>query len=112
MKTFPLMVTAASLFLSAAAAGYSADAPATWAANCAACHGADGAGHTKAGKMLGAKDLNDGAYQKTFTDDEAFAALKSGFQDPTGKTKMKPFADKLSDDDIKTVIAYVRTLAK
>jgi cytochrome c553 len=28
------------------------------------------------------------------------------------KVKMKPFADKLSDDDIKAVNAYMRTLAK
>lgn len=62
--------------------------------------------------MLGAKDLNDGAYQKTFTDDDAFTALKSGLKDPAGKTKMKPFAEKLSDDDIKTLVTYVRTLAK
>jgi cytochrome c553 len=28
------------------------------------------------------------------------------------KTKMKPFAEKMSDDDIKATIAYLRTLKK
>jgi mono/diheme cytochrome c family protein len=112
MNKITLLGSAASLFLLAATAGYAADAPEAYTKNCASCHGADGAGHTKAGKMLGAKDLTDAAYQKTFTDDDATKSLKEGLKDASGKTKMKPFADKLSDDDIKTVVAYVRTLAK
>jgi len=112
MNKYTLLGSAASIFLLAASAGYAADTPAAWGANCAACHGADGAGHTKAGKMLGAKDLTDAAYQKTFSDDEAAKALKEGLTDASGKVKMRPFADKLSDDDIKTLVAYVRTLAK
>jgi mono/diheme cytochrome c family protein len=79
---------------------------------CASCHGKDGAGKTKAGRLVKVKDLTDAQYQKTFTDDDAFKALKEGFQDKDGNTKMKPFADKLPDDDIKAVVAYVRTLAK
>ncbi len=27
-----------------------------------------------------------------------------------GQTKMKPFADKLSDDEVKSLVAHVRTL--
>ncbi len=79
---------------------------------CAACHGKDGTGKTKAGRLVKVKDLTDAQYQKTFTDDDAFKALKEGYQDKDGNTKMKPFADKLADDDIKAVVAYVRTLAK
>ena len=112
MKPHLLLGTAASILTLAASAARAADAPETWGKNCAACHGADGAGHTKAGKMLGAKDLTDAAYQKSFTDDEAFKSVKEGFKDTTGKDKMKPFSDKLSDDEIKALVAYVRTLAK
>jgi len=111
MKKYPLLGSAAALVLFASA-GRAADAPATWSQNCAACHGADGGGHTKAGKKVGAKDLTDAANQKAFTDDEAFTAVKAGFKDASGAVKMQPFADKLSDDDIKALIAYVRTLAK
>jgi mono/diheme cytochrome c family protein len=111
MKKYLLLGSAASLFL-VAGAGHAADAPATWGQNCASCHGADGGGHTKAGKKVGAKDMTDAANQKAFTDDEAFAAVKTGFKDPSGAVKMQPFADKLSDDEIKALIAYVRTLSK
>ncbi len=112
MKYHHLLGSAALFIFAAAASVRAADAPDTWGKNCASCHGADGAGHTKAGKMMGAKDLTDGAYQKTFTDDDAAKSVKEGFKDATGKVKMKPFADKLSDDEIKALVAYVRTLAK
>lgn len=112
MKKYSLLGFALSCLLFAAAAGHAADAPATWSQNCAACHGVDGGGHTKAGKKLGAKDLTDAGTQKAFTDDAAFTAVKAGFKDASGAVKMQPFADKLSDDEIKALVAYVRTLAK
>jgi cytochrome c553 len=112
MNKLILIGSAASLSLLAASAGRAADAAGAWSQNCAACHGADGGGHTKAGKMVGAKDMTDASYQKSFTDDQAFTAIKEGFKDASGTDKMKPFADKLSDDDIKSLVAYVRTLAK
>ena len=37
---------------------------AVFAANCASCHGKDGKGATKAGRMAGVKDFTDAAYQK------------------------------------------------
>ncbi len=110
MKSYSVLASVACLLTAAVAAH--ADAPDTWAKNCASCHGADGAGHTKAGRLLHAKDLTDAAYLKTFSDDQAFKAVKEGFKDADGKDKMKPFSDKLSDDEIKTLVAYVRTLAK
>lgn len=88
-----------------------ADGPAVYAQNCAACHGQDGAGHTRAGRMLGAKDLTSADYQKSFSDEDALKSLKEGYT-VDGKQKMKPFADKLSDEDLKAAIAYVRTLKK
>jgi mono/diheme cytochrome c family protein len=112
MKKYLLSGFAIATVLFTAAASHAADAPATWAPNCAACHGSDGAGHTKAGKMLGAKDLTDATFQKSFTDDQAFAAIKGGFKDPSGKEKMKPFSGKLTDDEIKALVAYIRTFAK
>jgi cytochrome c553 len=110
MKTIPLIATAA-LLLAAATPRLSAAAAESWATSCKACHGLDGAGHTKIASRLGVKDLTDAAYQKTFTDDAAFNDLKNGLV-KDGHTKMKPFADKFSDDEIKALVAYVRTLAK
>lgn len=103
--TFALLLTAT--------ATRAADAAENWTQHCAACHGKDGAGHTKAGKKLGVKDLTAAEYQKTFSDDDAFNSLKNGLKSADGtSTKMKPFSEKLSDDDIKALVSYVRTLAK
>lgn len=86
-----------------------ADAPATWAANCAACHGKDGKGQTMMGRKLAIKDLTDASVQASFTDAQAAAAIKDGITEG-GTQKMKAFGDKLSDADIKALVAYVRTL--
>lgn len=95
-----------------AASALQADTGENWTKDCAACHGRDGAGHTKAGRQVKVKDLTDAQYQKSFTDADAFKDVKEGLQDKNGTTKMKPFSGKLSDDEIKALIAYVRTLAK
>lgn len=42
--------------ISSAGIAAAADASATWAANCASCHGKDGSGNTMMGKKLGVKD--------------------------------------------------------
>lgn len=85
--------------------------PANWVKNCASCHGSDGAGHTRLGRMSRAVDLTDGQVQKSFTDDQAFDTIKNG-RVVNGTTKMKPFKDKLSDDEIKALVSYLRTLSK
>ena len=88
-----------------------ADTADTWSEHCASCHSADGTGKTKAGQKFGAKDLTDATYQKSFTDAKAFTDTKDGLV-IDGKTKMKPFKDKLTDDEIKALVAYSRTLCK
>jgi cytochrome c553 len=109
MKTLLSIASALAFSICAAAA---ADAPANWGTLCASCHGKDGAGHTKAGKKLEVKDLTSAEYQKSFSDTDAFNSLKVGFKTPDGTEKMKSFAEKLSDDDIKALVAYVRAMAK
>jgi len=44
--------------------------------------------------------------QSSFTDAEAAKVIKEG------KGKMKPYGAKLSDDDVKTLVAHVRSLKK
>jgi cytochrome c553 len=89
-----------------------AEANENWDKNCASCHGKDGKGATKAGRMAGVKDLSDAALQKTFTDEQGFDRIKNGLKDEKGKEKMKPFAEKLNDGEIKALVAYVRALQK
>jgi cytochrome c553 len=84
-----------------------ADSAELWQKNCQKCHGADGKGDTKIGKKMEVKDLTDAKYQASFTDDQAFKAIKEGIKDGD-KTKMKP-AEGLSDDDIKALVAKARS---
>lgn len=86
-----------------AAAG---DAAALWGQHCASCHGKDGSGSTMMGKKLELKDYRDAAVQSSFTDAEAAKVIKDG------KGKMKPYGAKLSDDDVKALVAHVRSLKK
>ena len=87
-----------------------ADASATWNANCASCHGKDGRGSTMMGKKLNLKDYRDAKVQASFSDAEAERAIKEGVKEG-GKEKMKSFA-KLSDADVKALVAYIRTFKK
>ena len=82
-----------------------ADGAAIYKTNCNTCHGPTGAGDTPAGKMMKAKPLGGADVQK-FTDAEMAALIANG------KEKMPKFGQKLSADDIKAVVAYVRTFAK
>ena len=87
------------------------DAKATYDQTCAKCHGADGAGDTRMGKKLGAKDYTDAKVQADLKDDQAFKSIKEGLKDADGKNLMKP-AEDLSDDDIRALVTYMRTFKK
>jgi cytochrome c553 len=108
-KLFLLTATLVPFLL--AGSSRAADATANWTKHCASCHGKDGKGETKAGRMAGVKDQTDPKYQAGLTDDKMIAAIKDGLKEG-GKEKMKPFKDKLSDDEIKALVAHVRTLKK
>jgi cytochrome c6 len=97
-----LSVILAAMFASSGAA-FAADAGALWAQHCASCHGKDGSGNTAMGKKLGVKDYSK---DQGFSDAEAINIIKNG------KGKMKAYKDKLSDADIKALVAYVRSLKK
>jgi len=104
-KTIILAVTLA--FASAMTAS-AVDAKENWDKLCAKCHGADGKGQTKMGQKLGIKDYTDAAVQAGMKDDAAFKAIKEGLKDKEDKTLMKP-AEGISDDEIKALIAHVRS---
>jgi mono/diheme cytochrome c family protein len=110
MKTV-LVLVAMTAFAVSITSLRAADAKALWDANCVQCHGKDGKADTKMGKALSAKDLTDPAVQSGFTDAKATDSIKNGVKE-NGKTTMKAFGGKLSDDDIKALVAYVRTLKK
>jgi mono/diheme cytochrome c family protein len=109
MKTIVTIVI--SLFVASAMSVRAADAKANWDANCAQCHGPDGRADTKIGKKLNAKDLTDPKVQAAFTDAKATQSIKEGVKE-NGKTTMKAFGGKLTDDEIKALVVYVRSLKK
>ena len=76
---------------------------AIYKANCQSCHGATGTPSPAMAKMMGVKPASDPDVKK-LTESEDFDAIKNG------KNKMKPFAGKLTDEQIKDVVSYFRTL--
>jgi mono/diheme cytochrome c family protein len=80
--------------------------------NCAKCHGPGGKGDGPAGKLLKTKpaDWTDRSKMSKISDDELFNVIQKG-GGAVGKSKLMPaFAEKLSDDQIRNVIAFIRSL--
>ena len=109
MKT--IVIITVSLLATLPLSARAADAKANWDNNCAQCHGKDGKADTKMGKTLQAKDLTDPKVQAAFTDAKATQSITEGVKE-NGKTTMKAFGGKLTDDEIKALVAYVRTLKR
>jgi len=80
----------------------SAASSATFRAKCAMCHGPDGAGST-VGKSMNVPDLRSPAVQKL--PDAQLAQVISD-----GKGGMPPFKNSLSEDQIHSLVSYVRSL--
>jgi len=99
------------LVLGTAASLAAADVKENWEKHCTKCHGADGAGKTKMGEKLAIKDYTKADVQAKMKDEEMLKAIKEGIKDG-GKTKMKGFADVLSDEEIKALVKHVRSLKK
>ncbi len=72
---------------------------------CAMCHAADGSGNTPAGKATKTPPFDSPEMLK-MSDAEFIADTKNG------KGKMPAYSGKLSDGEIKDVVAYVRSLQK
>jgi mono/diheme cytochrome c family protein len=111
MKTKFSLKTAAITWLTGLACcrlAAAADVTENWNANCAACHGKDGKGRTLMGRKLDIKDLTDAKVQASFDDAQATKAIKEGVTE-NGKETMKAFGDKFSDDEIKALVAKVRS---
>ncbi len=105
-----LIVFGVALLIAGAVSAKAADAKAIWEKDCAKCHGVDGKGDTKMGKKVEVKDLTDPKVQAELKDEKMAKAIKEGVKDGD-KTRMKAFSD-LSDDEVKALVAPVRSLKK
>lgn len=83
-----------------------ADAAAIYAAKCAKCHGSDGSGVEKY-KKKGQKAFTDAAWQKTRSDAQLTTSITNG----KGEA-MAAWKSKLTAEEIKALVAYVRSLKK
>lgn len=81
------------------------DSASVFNAKCAMCHAADGSGNTPAGKATKARDLASPEVQSE-TDAQLSEIVTNG------KNKMPAYKGKLTDDQIKGLVAYIRELAK
>ena len=82
---------------------FAADGAATYKAKCASCHGADGKGDNPMGKKMNLRALGSPEVQKQ-TDQQLFDITANG------KGKMPAYKGKLSDAEIKSIVAFIRTL--
>lgn len=109
-KHLTLILATGLVFAAGAGTCRAADAAAIFQKHCVSCHGKDGQGNTKAGIKAGVKDFTDAKFQSTFSDEQAFKAIKEGIKDGQ-KVKMKP-AEGVTDEEIKLLVAYVRGFRK
>ena len=104
MKTI-LTLAAAALLVTPLFADATPDGGAIFKSKCALCHGPDGNGQTPVGKSMKVRPLGSQEVQK-LTDAELATIISDG------KEKMPAFKGKLSPEEVKQVVAYIRTFSK
>ena len=100
MKTIRSMAVLAAAVCLAGTMGFAETSEAIYKANCQSCHGSTGTPSAGIAKMMNVKAASE---YKT-NEKEQIESVKNG------KNKMKPFAGKLTDAQIKDVVTYFRTL--
>ena len=106
VSTMSKVVGLLAFVMAVTATAQAQDAAALYKAKCVVCHSDDGSGSGATGKQLGAKDLRSDEVQK-----QTDAQLNESISNGMGK-KMPAYKGKLTDDQIKGLVAYIRDLAK
>lgn len=81
------------------------DGASLFKSKCAGCHSADGSASGAAGKAMHIRDLGSADVQKQ-TDAELTAIIVNG------KGSMPSYKGKLTDDQTKSVVSFIRSLKK
>jgi cytochrome c6 len=100
-----LAVLAATCLLSGSPVRAQSAGEKVYKAKCASCHGADGAGSTPAGKATKARDFCSDEVKKASDEEWTQIVVK-------GKNKMPAYDKKLTETEIKDVVAHIRSLCK
>ena len=74
---------------------------------CASCHGTDGKAKTSKGKFSHARDLSDPKWQAEVSDARIFNSIMNGRNE---QGNMPPFANKLKEKEIDSLVEFVRRL--
>jgi len=77
--------------------------------NCASCHGRNGQGGPGNDLIPAAPSLVDETWDHGSTDGEIFSNIRDGV---APDFNMVPFKDKLKDDEIWSVVNYIRSMPK
>ncbi|MGA2353947.1 MAG: cytochrome c [Terriglobales bacterium] len=102
-RGFNFVFLSAMLALLFSTYAFAESASDTYKKKCSACHGAKGAGDTLLGKNLKLRPLNSPEVQDK-SDAEITMIIGKG------RNKMPRFDDKLSKDQIRALVEYVRSL--
>jgi mono/diheme cytochrome c family protein len=118
-RTLAAVVAIAATFLwvtaaRAAETGNAAKGKEFYAKSCSTCHGPAGKGDGAAAAALNPKpkDLTDKAYVSKLDDTYLTNIIGKGGAAVGKSPLMPPFSSQLKEQDIKDVIAYIRSLAK
>lgn len=87
--------------------------PELYAANCASCHGTQGAGDGLLAAGLDPKPTNhtDGGYMNALSNDHLMKVVKEGGAAVGKSAMMAPWGGTMSDDQIQSVVVFMRSLA-
>ncbi|HEX8823185.1 MAG TPA: cytochrome c [Archangium sp.] len=97
------------LSLSLATAAHADETAELWTAKCKSCHGTDGRAQTPLGKKEAIVDMSQPAWQAAQTDADIREFIAEG---SSRNRKMKAYKDKLTPQQIDSLVAYIRTLKK
>ncbi len=110
MRRFSLLLLALCFALPATAL---ADGASDFATYCSTCHGATGQGDGAAAAAMDPKPASFNAeFFKTRDDATLTKAIKEGGTAVGKSAMMSPWGSVLKDDQIKAVVAHIKTLAK
>jgi mono/diheme cytochrome c family protein len=74
---------------------------------CVSCHGTDGKSRTSKGKYSHARDLTDSDWQGDVSDERIFNSITNG---RNVRGNMPPFGQKLKEDEINSLVTFIRGL--
>jgi cytochrome c6 len=104
MQVFATVTAIAVVFVLSLSAHAQNASETLYKSKCAACHGADGTG-SATGKKMGAHDFTTADVQR-MSDTELSTIITNG------KNKMPKYGASLKPEDIKGLVAYIRTFKK